>query len=143
MLYLCRSCLDRIWQLCLSSIYEVCPVSVLQCGCKIEVAVVDFAYKSLASMVSIGASFLGSSLFLLHTAMVYGQYASTFSVPIPLFHKSPYFNAWLPTNASVYNQGDPPWSMPYGFVRSPSSPLVLTILTSDGVRRLDDGCSCR
>ena len=26
---------------------------------------------------------------------VYGQYASTFPDPIPLIHKSPYFNAWI------------------------------------------------
>ena len=44
--------------------------------------------------------------------VVYAQYTSTFPVPIPLFHKTPYLNAWLPANASIYNQGDPPLSMP-------------------------------
>ena len=44
--------------------------SVLHYGCKIDVTVADFAHK--LSMVSIGTSFLGCFLILLHTTIVYG-----------------------------------------------------------------------
>ena len=62
-------------------------------------------------------------LFFTH-ATVYGQYASKFPAPIPLFHKSPYFNAWLPTNDSIYTQGDYPLIMPgkYVHLHFPLSP---------------------
>jgi len=39
-------------------------------------------------------SFINLFLFNL-LPITYGQYASTYSAPIPLFYKSPYFNAWI------------------------------------------------
>lgn len=41
-------------------------------------------------------------LFLFHLLPItYGQYASTYSAPIPLFYKSPYFNGWINANYNL------------------------------------------
>ncbi len=46
--------------------------------------------------------------FSLHSSTVYGA-ASTWPAPIPLFHKSPYLNAWIDASSNVSNSPAQRW----------------------------------
>ena len=45
---------------------------------------------------------------LLSSSIVYAA-ASTWPAPIPLFHKSPYFNAWIDASSNVSSSPVPRW----------------------------------
>jgi len=64
---------------------------------------------------------------LLSTNVVYGA-ASTWPAPVPLFHKSPYFNAWVDASSNVSNSPAHRW--PQFFHRQVFPPLTDVVQTS-------------